>query len=168
MKNLFLLVIFFTISSTVFCQNSNNETLRKVIERMADSVIGDRGNLQFVIKDRLLVCITDENHNRMRIITPVTEVSNLTGDELLNALVANFHTALDVKYAISDEILWSVFIHPLNELSEAQIEDAISQVYFAAETFGSSYSSSTLVFPNKVSEKEPPIEKVKTARLQKG
>lgn len=131
---------------------------------MADTVTGQSGAWQFALKDRLLVCITDENNNRMRIISPVTEVTNLSEEQLLNSLVANFHTALDVKYAISDEILWSVFIHPLKELSETQFEDAVIQVYNAAETFGTIYSSTNLSFPGntKKKEREPVI------KMQKG
>ena len=52
-------------------------------------------------------------------------MADIGEEELLNAMVANFHSALDVKYALSDEIIWSVFIHPLRELSEYQVRDAI-------------------------------------------
>ncbi len=75
---------------------------------------------------------------------------------LLNSLVANFHTALDVKYAISDEILWSVFTHPLKELTQHQIEDAISQVYSANVTFGNTFTSTNLTFPGNTKKKEFP------------
>ena len=154
MKKL-LLVFAFIFSLPAISQNTNNTTLEKVITRVADTVTGQSGAWQFVVKDRLLICITDENNNRMRIISPVTEVANLSEEELVNSLVANFHTALDVKYAISDQVLWSVFIHPLKELSETQFEDAIIQVYNAAETFGTIYSSTNLFFPAKTEKKEP-------------
>ena len=116
-------------------------------------------------KDRLLICITDENANRMRIISPIVERDKLDEELILNSLVANFHTALDVKYAISDEILWSVFAHPLKELREYQVEDAISQVYYANLTFGVTFSSTTLTFPGNTQKKEEPkkeVEKRKT------
>ena len=163
MKNVFLLLAI-TVSATAFAQNTTNETLEKVITRMADTTAGQAGNWQFVVNDRLLVCLTDENNNRMRIISPVTDVAKLSEEEILNALVANFHTALDVKYAISDEVLWSVFIHPLKELSETQIEDAIIQVYNAAQTFGTAYSSTNLSFPGNTKK----IEREKPVELQKG
>ncbi len=149
-------------------QNANIELLDEVISEVADSVEGQQGQWRFVINDRILICIADESNNRMRIISPVTEVINLSGEELLNSLFANFHTALDVKYAISDDVLWSVFIHPLRELSKAQLIDAISQVYYAAETFGTSYSSNSLVFPTQTPQEEPETEKVKILKLQKG
>ena len=107
----------------------------------------------------MLICIHDETANRMRIISPIVERSKLEEKELLNALVANFHSVLDVKYALSDEIIWSVYTHPLKELSDAQVVDAIQQVYAAALTFGGSYSSTNMVFPGnakKKDEKKPP------------
>jgi len=85
----------------------------------------------------------------MRIISPITESINLDEDKKTLMLLANFHTALDVKYAISDNILWSVFIHPLKELTTSQVKNAISQVYSANVTFGSTYTSTDLVFPGK-------------------
>jgi hypothetical protein len=68
--------------------------------------------------------------------------------------VANFHSALDVRYALSDEIIWSVYTHPLESLSPDQLKDAISQVYMAAVTFGTTYSSSDLVFPGNSRKKD--------------
>ena len=75
-------------------------------------------------------------------------------------MVANFHSALDVKYALSDEIIWSVYVHPLKELSEEQVADAVKQVYTAAKTFGSSYSSTNLVFPGNTRKKEKELPKI--------
>ncbi|WP_445159270.1 hypothetical protein [Mesohalobacter salilacus] len=145
MKNISLLLFLFPLMMQA--QNMDNSTLNTIIQSKADEVQGQNGQWQFKINERVLICVTDTNHNRMRIITPIVEVEKLNPEEILSALAANFHTALDVKYAISDDIMWSVFIHPLKELSDAQASDAIEQVYSAAETFGRSYSSTNLVFP---------------------
>ena len=135
-------------------QKMNNNSMDKIIRKAASSVDGDAGAWQFLYQDRMMVCITDEGHNRMRIISPIIEEKELTEKQMRNCLVANFHTALDVKYAISDDILWAVFIHPLKELSESQMTDAIHQVYFATVTFGSSYSSTDLYFPGAREDEE--------------
>ncbi|MFY0631795.1 MAG: hypothetical protein JXR05_15625 [Flavobacteriaceae bacterium] len=135
----------------------NIEKMGAVLEKVADSIQGENGRWQFKIKETFLICITDVKHNRMRIISPITEAKRL--DEKLKsaALVANFHTALDVKYAVANDVLWSVFIHPLKELTEAQVKDAIGQVYSANITFGTTFSSTSLVFPGskKTEEKKP-------------
>jgi len=73
--------------------------------------------------------------------------------------LANFHTALDIKYAISDDVLWSAFIHPLRELTVAQVKDALSQVYYANITFGTTYTSTDLVFPGKAKKEAKQIKK---------
>ncbi|MGK0386625.1 MAG: hypothetical protein ACI849_001243 [Patiriisocius sp.] len=162
----FFLVFCFAIETNA--QDSNNETLDTIISRVADTVTGRPGNWRFVINERLMICLTDENNNRMRIISPITEVENVPEQELINALTANFHTALDVKYAISDDVLWSVFIHPLQELSESQMEDAILQVFNAAETYGTLYSSTHLSFPFLTKNKKEKPQISKTIELQKG
>ena len=65
----------------------------------------------------------------MRIMSPIIEQKKLAYTDMLKVMEANFHTALDVKYAISNDLLWSVFIHPLKELDREQIVSAIQQVY---------------------------------------
>lgn len=160
MKTLVFSLFFLPLS--ILAQNMDNVTLNTIIQSKADEVQGHQdGQWQFKINERVLICITDTNHNRMRIITPIVEVQKLKSEEVLSALAANFHTALDVKYAISDDIMWSVFIHPLKELSEAQTGDAIEQVYSAAETFGVSYSSTNLVFPGSQESEENSEEEAK-------
>jgi hypothetical protein len=144
-------------------QDMNNEKLEEIYTASSDSINGKLGGWQFFIKNIPIISITDENHNRMRIISPIREANNLSEDLIQAALVANFHTALDVKYAVSEGILWSVFIHPLKELTTHQVEDAVSQVYHANINFGSSFASTSLSFPgalrNDAAEEEAPKEK---------
>ena len=152
MKKLLLLFLCFSISAA--SQNMTAKKLGGIITKSADSVAVEGTTWNFFIKDRVLICIADENANRMRIISPIAERNQLDNNAILNSLVANFHTALDVKYAISDEILWSVFTHPLKELSKHQVEDAITQVYNANVTFGTTFSSTNLAFPGNTKKKK--------------
>lgn len=142
------------VSGNVNAQEMSGENLRSVIERSADTVEQNGNSIRFAYKERLLICIYDENANRMRIISPIVKREGVDEEQLLNALVANFHSALDVKYALSDEIIWAVFIHPLKELSDHQVIDAIDQVYAAAVTFGTTYSSTNLVFPGNTKKND--------------
>ncbi|NAS30383.1 hypothetical protein GTQ40_05325 [Flavobacteriaceae bacterium R38] len=161
MKKLFLLLIILLVSINVNAQDMTSARIGEIISSVSDSIqTNGTSTWQFLYKDRLIICITDENANRMRIISPIVEREKLEEEQILNSLVANFHTALDVKYAISDEILWSVFTHPLKELTNHQVEDAISQVYYANLTFGVSYSSTTLTFPGNTQKKEEPKKEI--------
>jgi len=156
MKNLYILitVLSLTVTFSAQSQDMNNSDLEKIFYVVADSLRGNEGNWQFMIKDRILVCYTDEKNNRMRIMSPIIKQKELAFQDMLKLMEANFHTALDVKYAISDEVLWSVFIHPLKQLDKDEVLSAINQVYAAAVTYGTTYNSTGLVFPKKEEPKE--------------
>lgn len=154
-----LFTFLFVTSVSIFGQNMTVDLLIETIKQEADTIKVENNMIEFEFNDALLICIHDENANRMRIIAPIVKKEQLDEEEILNALVANFHSVLDVKYALSDEILWSVFAHPLQQLSEAQVVDAIQQVYAAAITFGGSYSSTNLVFPGNTKKVEKPKPK---------
>jgi len=140
--------------SNVSAQNMNTGKLHEIISQVSDTIASNGNSIQFSYRDRPLICVYDGNANRMRIISPIVERKEIGEKELLNAMVANFHSALDVKYALSDEIIWAVFIHPLKELSDHQVLDAIEQVYNASINFGTTYSSTNLVFPGNTKKND--------------
>ena len=141
-------------SNSGFSQGMDNEKLEKILYVMSDSIQGSNGMWELTIKGMPMMCITDENNNRMRIISPIKEMKDVTEEELKASLEANFHSALDVRYSISTEVMWVAFIHPLAELTKNQVIDAITQVFNANLTFGSTYSSTGLVFPKNEEEDE--------------
>ena len=159
MKTILSFSMFFCLflfPSKHFSQGTNNTQLDSLISMVGDSIQGIEGMWQFQFKGRHLWVITDEDHNRMRIISPIALIEDLEKEHIMNAMTANFHTALDVKYAISEELMWAVFIHPLQELQHHQFVDAILQVFLAAENFGSTYASTELIFPGGEGRKESP------------
>jgi len=123
-----------------------NVRLGVLIGELSDKVDGELGYWQFTVQGRDLLVITDERHNRMRIMTPVAAQDQLDKDELLRLLSANYSRALDAKYALSQDTLWSVFTHPLAELTDEQFIGCVGQVATLADNFGSSYASSGLFF----------------------
>jgi len=84
MKNLGILIALFLISSLSYAQaeKMTNEKLNEIIREISPLVEGGNGNWQFTIDSTYFVCLTDENHNRMRIISPIMEVGDLTTDEM--------------------------------------------------------------------------------------
>ncbi len=146
--------LFFLSSSGLNAKEANKptaamnpESLYQVIQQYADNVSEKNNVISFTYQSVNVYCIWDVNADRMRMVTPIAEASKLTDELILLALKANYHTALDARYAIGDEVLYSVFIHPLSPLSSGEVESAIRQVSTAALTFGSSFSSGELVFP---------------------
>jgi hypothetical protein len=90
--------------------------------------------------------IADDTHDRMRIVIPVRRVDGLTPQELYRLMQANFDTALDARYAIAQEMLWSTFIHPLSSLDARQFLAGLGQTINLARNYGSSYASGLLSF----------------------
>ena len=127
-------------------QPMTNKKLDDLIRQITSDVVGQVGNWQFLINKRDILVITDERHNRMRIMSPVTTQDRLNEAELTRLLEANFSSALDAKYALRDQTLWSVFTHPLGELSDEQFLDCVAQVANLANNFGHSYASGNLFF----------------------
>lgn len=168
MKLILSLFFVLVVLSTATAQQMNLQKLEEIITSVSDSIEGTDGRWQFFVDDIMFICVTDVNNNRMRIISPIIEANKLDEDLKTMLLMANFHTALDVKYAVANELLWSAFIHPFKELTEDQLYDAISQVYSANKTFGTSFTSTELVFPGASSTEEPAEkEEKKTYKKQR-
>ena len=124
----------------------DNQRLQTLIEGLSGTIEGELGYWSFEVQSRQLVVITDENADRMRMMTPVIEDGDLTPEGTKTLLAANFDRALDARYAVARGYVWSVFIHPLGALTDAQFTDAVSQVVTLADNYGTSYSSTQFVF----------------------
>lgn len=127
-------------------QPMTNQRLDGLIRQISPKVSGELGYWKVTVDGRDILIITDAAHNRMRIMSPVAMRDKLDAGELARLLEANFGSALDAKYALREDTLWSVFTHPLAELSEEQFLDCAAQVANLANNFGSSYASSNLIF----------------------
>ena len=124
----------------------NNRRLKQLIESAGDVQDGQLGYWRFLYRGRVLVVVTDESANRMRIMTPVVGEPEMSSEDLQTVLAANFGRAMDAKYALSNEVLWSVFMHRLRELTDDQFLDGLDQVAQLADNYGTTYTSSNLVF----------------------
>lgn len=120
--------------------------LERVLRATCDEVEGEGNSWRFEFEGVQMVCMTDSYYDRMRIVAPVTEVSSLDEGHHYAMLEANYHSALDVRYAIADGVVMVAFIHPFSPLSEEDAGSAIRQVASAVATFGDTYSSGALVF----------------------
>ena len=147
--------------------NMNNRKLEKSLRRMADRVDGHAGSWQLYYKNRILLVLTDDVNNRMRIFTPIIDAMDLDPDEMHKMLEANFHSALDAKYCLSNGFVVAVFNHPLRQLRRVQLFDALDQVATLAENFGTTYSSTDLIFGEE-SVDPPKVNQSPTGRKDKG
>ena len=137
----------------IFAQSEmNNVKMEKILEKIGDKIEGTSGNWQVVYGDQILFIITDETNNRMRIFTPIADQKDIEKEELVTMLEANFHAALDAKYALYGGFVVSLFTHPLKELTNHQLKDAVKQVAVAGQNFGTTYSSTDLIFGGGTTE----------------
>lgn len=96
--------------------------------------------------NRVLFLIVDEEHDRMRMMTPILKEKDLDEGDLWEVMEANFDRSLDARYAIGDGVLWSLFLHPLTDLSRNLFLDGLDQVITLANNFGGSFCSSDIIF----------------------
>lgn len=131
-----------------------NERLRSLIGTLATQIKGQPGYWRFSVGNHAVSVITDEERDRMRIIVPVADINDLSEEQVLRLMQANFDSALDARYAVAKGVVWSAFIHPLSELSDRQFIDGLAQTVNLAATYGGSYSSGALIFRGGDSQDE--------------
>lgn len=124
----------------------DNARLGALIERLDPEAQGRPGYWQLNIRDRAVVVITDERADRMRILSGVARAEGIPPELLYRLMQANFDTALDARYAIAQEVVWTAFIHPLGSLDDALFVSGLAQVVTLAETFGTTFSSGGMTF----------------------
>ncbi len=122
------------------------EQLDNILRSEVDNVDGERGQWQFSVGGRAVIVLADAQNDRMRVFSPVVPVDELTAQQVQAMLAANFHTALDARYAVTDGAVVAVYVHPLGTLQANNFRSALRQVVSLAETFGTSYSSNELNF----------------------
>lgn len=120
--------------------------LEVLVNELGEDVDGAEGAWQFDRDGVRMACVTDTQFDRMRVIAPIIDEEEMTAEHIHACLEANFHTALDARYATSDGVLYAAFIHPLSPLTEPELRSAVDQVISLVQTYGSTYSSGTLVF----------------------
>lgn len=104
------------------------------------------GGITLSVANIPVTVVVDPRANRMRVLVPISSASGLSEDDLLRLMQANFDTALDARYAIANDRLWSTFIHPLAELETDQLISGLAQTVTLAQTYGDTYSSGAIMF----------------------
>ncbi len=124
----------------------NNQRLDRLIRSISTDVEGDLGYWKFEAHGIVMYCITDETHDRMRVMAPVASADDLDEDMARACLLANFDCALDARYCLNEDTLWGAFLHPLQSLTDKLFESACRQVSEVVKNFGTTYSSGELMF----------------------
>jgi len=116
------------------------------IEGIEGDIEGQAGAWRFAFQGHQVYILTDETADRTRIMVPIIELKDLDQAALLRLMQTNFDSALDARYAIAQEVLWSAFLHPLAALADEEFSAGFVQTVTLAATYGTSYGSGALKF----------------------
>ena len=126
----------------------NNFELKQMLSQLVGHIGGQEGAWNIAYNGVPMVVLTSPTHDRMRIVSPIRDSSDIDPSHMTELLRANFDRALDARYAFFKGNLWSVYLHPLGSLTEAELASALNQVANLVKNYGSTYSSSHLQFQN--------------------
>ena len=122
------------------------ERLGKIIFAIDPDAQPQGPGFQLTVSGVPVLVITDTNADRMRAMVPIRGAGGLGAQDLQRMMQANFDSALDARYAIANETLWAVFIHPLSPLEKDQLISGLAQTVNIAKTYGSLYSGGAQQF----------------------
>ncbi|MBI1797857.1 MAG: type III secretion system chaperone [Candidatus Eisenbacteria bacterium] len=118
----------------------------KLLDSYLTGLEGEDGFWRGMREDVQIFVMSDDAHDRMRIMAPIGELKDLEPRVLQVLLEANYDRALDAKYAMRGREVWSVSVHPLATLAPDDFAGFIEQVVRLVKNTGSTYASSDLVF----------------------
>lgn len=134
------------------------DRLDALIRQVDASVTREGPGWQLTVDGTIVQVIADADHDRMRIVVPVARARDVSEERLRRCLQANFYTALDARYAVAQEVLWSAFLHPLASLDDDFFLSGLLQTVTLARTYGTTYHSGDLSFGGDEHPEEPPAE----------
>ncbi len=118
----------------------------KLLDSYLTELEGGDGFWRGMREDVQIFVLSDDSHDRMRIMAPIGELRELEARVLQMLLEANYDRALDAKYALRGKEVWSVSVHPLATLAPDDFASFLDQVVRLVKNTGSTYASSDLVF----------------------
>ena len=118
----------------------------ELVRRISKDAVRDGNSWRFQYQDISIFVIADDNADRIRIISPISNAATLTEEQLFRLMQANYESALDARYAIAQGAVWSAFIHPLSELTEREFFSGMGQSVSLVVTYGKTFSSGALVY----------------------
>ena len=120
--------------------------MEQIFGDQVDAIEGPSGAIRTIVDEVEIYLISDPTSDRMRLLAWVADV-NRVDPRIVNVLLqANFYRTLDARYAVSEGIVFSAYLHPLSTLSREELISGFDQVLALAKNFGTTYSSGKLDF----------------------
>jgi len=122
-----------TENESVPRQEMTQSRMADIIKGLVDETQDSGNSINFVYDEVAITLVSDAAANRMRLVSPVIEASNMSEQQIIASLVSNYHLALDARYAIGS---------------------GVRQVATLSKTFGTTYTSGELSFGVQAEEEE--------------
>jgi hypothetical protein len=120
--------------------------MEQIFGDQVDAIEGPSGAIRTIVDEVEIYLISDPTSDRMRLLAWVADV-NRVDPRIVNVLLqANFYRTLDARYAVSEGIVFSAYLHPISTLSREELISGFDQVLALAKNFGTTYSSGKLDF----------------------
>ena len=116
-----------------------------VLDIDPDAALTPNG-LELTLEDIPVLIVLAPGADRMRAMVSIASAEDVTPEEMLRMMQANFDTALDARYAVAQGRVWGVFIHPLAALEREQLLSGLAQTVNLARSYGSLYTGGANVF----------------------
>ena len=146
MKYILVTCLFFSGCAKTGDEIMTQDEMENFVVGQAEVINQQKGHVEFTYKNVKMALISDVKHDRMRIISAIAKYSTLSAEMKDAVMESNFHLAIDARYAVLDDVLYTAYIHPLSPLTEQELESALNQVSSLALTFGTTYTSGMLRF----------------------
>lgn len=140
-RNAMATLAFVLASHTAAAEPMTVPQLEELIQSAAELQQRQGNLLYFRYGEVNMILVQDTSADRMRIMAPVGTLDGLGLSELRTLMEANFHTALDARYAVSNGRVYALFLHPLSSLTETETVAAMDQVAGLVLTYGRGFSS---------------------------
>lgn len=129
-----------------YARRMTTQAMGKLLDSYLSDLEGQPGFWRGVRNEVPVFVFSDDEHDRMRIMAPIGVVEELEPDLLHVLLQANYDRALDARYAMRGNELWSVVVHPLATLATDDLPAMFDQVVLLVKNTGSTFASTELVF----------------------
>jgi hypothetical protein len=129
-----------------YARGMTTQAMSKLLDSYLTELEGQPGFWRGVRNEVPVFVFSDDEHDRMRIMAPIGVVEELEPDLLHVLLQANYDRALDARYAMRGNELWSVVVHPLATLATDDLPEMFDQVTTLVKNTGSTFASTELVF----------------------
>jgi hypothetical protein len=122
------------------------QAMGKLLDSYVTELEGQPGFWRGVRNEVPVFVFSDDEHDRMRIMAPIGVIEELDADLLHVLLQANYDRALDARYAMRGNELWSVVVHPLATLATDDLPSLFDQVVLLVKNTGTTFQSTELLF----------------------